>query len=86
MWGVEDLEGEGRKALTSILTKNYFYAQVIVLGGSIGKTVDIRRLRSMVYRLLLPGFKPRITKTRLRYAVAAGAALLAAYSPAPKPP
>lgn len=60
--------------------------EVIVLGGSIGKAVDIRRLRSMVYRLLLPGFKPRITKTRLRYAVAAGAALLAAYSPAPKPP
>ncbi len=51
--------------------------EVLVLGGSIGRALDIRRLKSMVYRLLLPGFKPRITRTRLRHAVAAGAALLA---------
>jgi len=52
--------------------------EVLVLGGSIGKALDIRMLRGMVRRLLLPGFRPLIAKTRLRHAVAVGAALLAA--------
>ncbi len=64
------------KALASLV--HILDPEVLVLGGGIGLALDIRMLRSLVYEHLLPGFKPRILKTRLKHAVAKGAALLAA--------